>query len=68
VEANGPRQHYMRALSKPGPDGLLQVLPLPCQHSSLIAPLAQADCLLIRAPHAPPAAAGAPAPILPIDI
>jgi molybdopterin molybdotransferase len=68
VEANGQRQHYMRAVSKPGPNGLLQVSPLPFQHSSLIAPLAQADCLLLRAPHAPPAAAGAPALVLPIDI
>ena len=67
VEANGPRQHYMRAVSKPRADGLLQVSPLPFQHSSLIAPLAQADCLLIRPSHAPPAAAGAPVSILAID-
>jgi molybdopterin molybdotransferase len=67
VEANGPRQHYMRAVSAVGPDGVRQVKPLPFQHSSLIAPLAQADCLLVRPPHAPPAAAGARVPILPID-
>ena len=68
VELNGLRQHYMRAVSRPGTDGVVQVVPLPFQHSSLIAPLAQADCLLIRSPHAPPAAAGAHVSILPIDI
>jgi molybdopterin molybdotransferase len=67
VEANGPRQHYMRAASTPGADGFLRVSPLPLQHSSLIAPLAQADCLLIRAPYAPPAAAGSAASILKLD-
>jgi molybdopterin molybdotransferase len=67
VEANGLRQHYMRAVSKPGADGLLQVAPLPFQHSSLMTPLAQADCLLIRPPHAPRAAAGTAVSILPIE-
>jgi molybdopterin molybdotransferase len=67
VEANGPRQHYMRAVSRSGTDGIAQVVPLPFQHSSLITPLAQADCLLVRPPHAPPAAAGAHVSILPID-
>jgi len=68
LEANGPRQHYMRAVSKRRADGLIQVSPLPVQHSSLMTPLAQADCLLIRPPHAPPVAAGTSVSILPIDI
>jgi molybdopterin molybdotransferase len=68
VEANGPRQHYMRAVSRPGPDGFAQVMPLPLQHSSLITPLAQADCLLVRLPYAGLAAAGAHASILPIGV
>jgi molybdopterin molybdotransferase len=67
VEANGPRQHYMRSVSKRGASGLIQVNPLPFQHSSLITPLAQADCLLIRPPHAPPAAAGSIVSILSLD-
>jgi molybdopterin molybdotransferase len=67
VEANGPRQHYMRAVCRPGTDGFLQVSPLPFQHSSLIAPLAQASCLLVRPPHAPPAAAGSAVSILMLD-
>jgi molybdopterin molybdotransferase len=67
VEANGARQHYMRAVSAPGDDALLRVAVLPFQHSSLIAPLAQADCLVIRRPYAPAQAAGSLVSILPLD-
>ena len=49
LEANGPRQHYMRATSRPGADGLALVTPVRSQDSSLLAPLAEADCLLLRA-------------------
>jgi molybdopterin molybdotransferase len=34
--------------------------PFPAQDSSMLLPLAKADCLLIRAPHAPAAPAGSP--------
>jgi molybdopterin molybdotransferase len=68
VEANGARQHYMRAVSTPGDDGLLLVATLPDQHSSLIAPLALADCLVIRPPHAPALAAGSLVPVLQLDV
>ena len=57
----------MRSVSKRGASGLIQVNPLPFQHSSLITPLAQADCLLIRPPQAPPAAAGSIVSILSLD-
>ena len=68
LEANGPRQHYMRATSTPGADGLAVVTPVRSQDSSLLAPLAEADCLLVRPPHAPAALAqGALVPILPLD-
>ena len=67
LEANGPRQHYMRATSKPGGDGLVLVTPVRSQDSSLLAPLAEADCLLVRPAHAPAVAAGGPVPILPLD-
>ena len=53
LEANGPRQHYMRATSAPGSDGLAVVTPVRSQDSSLLAPLAEADCLLVRPLHAP---------------
>jgi len=67
LAANGPRQHYMRATSMPGPDGLLAVTPVRSQDSSLLAPLAQADCLLVRPPDAPAAPAGSIVPVLPLD-
>jgi molybdopterin molybdotransferase len=67
LEPNGPRQHYMRAVSRAGADGRREVVPAPSQSSALIAPLAQADCLIVRQPHAPAAAAGSLVPILPLD-
>jgi molybdopterin molybdotransferase len=67
LEPNGPRQHYLRATTAAAPDGQPVVLPVRSQDSSLLAPLAQADCLLIRPPHAPLAAPGALVPILPLD-
>jgi molybdopterin molybdotransferase len=67
IEPNGPRQHYMRATTAPGPDGLPVVTPVRSQDSSLLAPLAQADCLLVRPANAPAAPAGSPVPILPLD-
>jgi molybdopterin molybdotransferase len=67
LEANGPRQHYMRATSATGADGLAVVMPVRSQDSSLLAPLAQADCLLVRPPQAPAVPAGGLVPILPLD-
>src|SRR6266567_2135084 len=55
---NDERADYLRAILAPGPDGGLLATPLPVQDSSMLAPLAKADCLLIREPHAPPAGAG----------
>ena len=60
---NDERADYLRATLEPGPDGPVAT-PLPAQDSSLMAPLARANCLLIRAPHAPAAAAGSPCVIL----
>jgi molybdopterin molybdotransferase len=67
VGPNGAREHYMRAVSSPGDDGVLRVDTLPDQHSSLIAPLAAADCLVIRPPHADALAAGSIVPILRLE-
>ena len=50
-----------------GPEGLVAT-PLPDQDSSLMAPLAKADCLLIREPNAPAAAAGSPCVILKLGL
>lgn len=66
IEANGPRQHYMRARFIPRAGSRL-VAPMPSQDSSLITMLATAECLIIRPPYAPPAEAGEEIPILPLD-
>jgi molybdopterin molybdotransferase len=60
---NDERQDYLRATLANGPDGPIAT-PLPAQDSSLMAPLAKADCLLIREPHAPAASAGSHCVIL----
>lgn len=67
LNANGPRQHYMRAtLERQGADRPL-VSPLASQDSSLMSPLASADCLIVRPPEAPPLAKGATVEILMMD-
>jgi molybdopterin molybdotransferase len=67
LEANGEREHYMRAQSKWREDGARIVRPLPSQDSSLVAALARADCLIVRAPHAPALPRGAQVRIMPLD-
>jgi molybdopterin molybdotransferase len=67
IQGNGPRQHYMRATTVAGSDGLPHVRPAHSQDSSLLVPLAQADCLIVRPPKAPPVPAGGLVPILPLD-
>jgi molybdopterin molybdotransferase len=67
LAANGPRQHYMRATLTASPDGTPLATPVRSQDSSLLSPLASADCLIVRPTHAPAAPAGAALPILPLD-
>ncbi|MEM8743679.1 MAG: gephyrin-like molybdotransferase Glp [Pseudomonadota bacterium] len=67
LEQNGPRQHYMRATIELGPDGETRVSPVRSQDSSLMAPLSQADCLIVRMPDAPAASDGERVEILPLD-
>jgi molybdopterin molybdotransferase len=55
---NDERADYLRARLGPGPDGIAIATPAPVQDSSMLGPLADAECLLIREPHAPAAAAG----------
>jgi molybdopterin molybdotransferase len=64
---NGERQHYLRARTEPAVDGSLVVTPVRSQDSSFLAPLAEADCLLVRPPHAPALAAGTVVQVLPLD-
>lgn len=63
MPANDERADYIRATLAQGPNGPVAT-PLPAQDSSLMAPLALADCLLIRPSGAPAAAAGSPCVIL----
>jgi molybdopterin molybdotransferase len=63
LAANDERADYLRARLTNGA-GVAVATPFPTQDSSMMAPLAQADCLLIREPHAPPAKAGEPCSII----
>ena len=64
LPANDERADYLRATLAPGPDGVPVATPAPVQDSSMLTKLARADCLLIRAPHAPAAKAGEPCSII----
>jgi molybdopterin molybdotransferase len=61
---NDERADYLRATLAPGADGIAVATPAPVQDSSMLMPLAAADCLLVRAPHAPAAEAGDPCSII----
>ncbi|HET9175133.1 MAG TPA: gephyrin-like molybdotransferase Glp [Pseudolabrys sp.] len=67
LPANDERADYLRATLAEGPDGLVAT-PLPSQDSSLMAPLAEADCLVIREAHAPAALAGSGCVILKLGL
>ena len=54
---NDERADYLRATLTETPEGLV-ASPFPVQDSSMMAPLAKADCLLIREPYEPAAKAG----------
>ncbi len=56
--ANDRRQDYLRARLETDAQGRRRALPFARQDSSMLATLAQADCLVVRAPHAPAAEAG----------
>ena len=58
VGANDMREDYLRARLEERSDGTLIVTPVNHQDSSLLANLAAAQALLIRAPFAPAAKAG----------
>ena len=60
LPTNDERADYMRATLALRADGTPVATPFPVQDSSMLVPLAAADCLLLREPHAPAAAAGAP--------
>ena len=63
LEANGPRQHYMRATL--GPAG---VKAADRQDSSLLTVLAKADHLVVRPPHDPARAPGMNVQVVPLAV
>jgi molybdopterin molybdotransferase len=64
--ANDRRQDYLRARLETDAPGHRVALPFTRQDSSMLATLARADCLIVRAPNAPAAAAGEVVEIVPL--
>jgi molybdopterin molybdotransferase len=64
LPANDERADYLRARLTVEPGGNSIATPAAIQDSSMLVPLAAADCLVIREPYAPPAVAGSPCRIL----
>ncbi len=62
---NDQREEYMRA-SMEVVDGVRHVTPFDSQDSSIITLMSQADCLMIRPAHAPPAKSGDTCEIIPL--
>ncbi len=65
---NDERADYLRATLTEGSDGVPIATPAPTQDSSMLTPLARADCLLVREPHAPAAKAGSPCTIIKLGL
>ena len=64
VPANDHRQDYMRATIGTAEDGALLVTPATKQDSSMQRIMREADCMVVRPPHAPALEAGSLVPIL----
>jgi molybdopterin molybdotransferase len=64
--ANDHRQDYLRAQLTYDADGRRVATPFDRQDSSMLATLAHADCLIVRPPQAPAAAAGDTVAIVPL--
>jgi molybdopterin molybdotransferase len=64
LDQNDHRQDFLRAKLSRGPDGQLVATPFKLQDSSMLSVLHAADCLIVRPPHAPAAAEGAPCEVL----
>ncbi len=66
LPANDERADYLRATLAETPKGLVAT-PFPVRDSSMMLPLAKADCWLIRKPYEPAAKAGERCTILKLD-
>ena len=67
LPANDERADYLRATLTQGPGGEVAT-PFPQQDSSMLVPLAKAQCLLVREPHDPAARAGSRCNILKLGL
>lgn len=67
LPANAARQDYLRARLERDHNGRLVATPLARQDSAMLRDFADADCLMVRPPHAGPLDAGDPVPILRFD-
>jgi len=67
LAANDRRADHLRATLSRGADGALVATPFAKQDSSMVATLARADALVLRAPHAPALPEGAPCEVIPLD-
>ncbi len=67
LPANDERQDYMRATLKSEPDGTRIVDVFTKQDSSMQRTLRNADCLIVRPPHAPAAEKNSLVPVLLLD-
>ena len=67
VAANDRREDYLRATLARAESGALIATPFDIQDSSMLSRLARADCLIVRAPHAPAAPKGTPVDVIPLN-
>ena len=67
LDANDRRQDYLRARIEVDSAGRRRAVPFARQDSSMLATLAQADCLIVRGPLAAPAKAGEVVEIVPLS-
>jgi molybdopterin molybdotransferase len=67
VAANDGRADHLRASLREMADGTLVATPFPRQDSAMLRAFAEADALVLRAPHAPALPEGASVPVLRLD-
>ena len=68
LKANDRRADYLRATLGADSAGRLVATAFPTQDSSMMATLARADALILRAPHAEALPAGAEVPVIRLDL
>ena len=67
LAANDEREDYLRATLSADAAGRPVATPFAKQDSSMLSRLAAAEALIVRPPHAPPAAAGDSVNIIPLS-